>query len=375
MSRFGEEMMRPFRLVWNAVFVACFLANVASGSADRIFLKDGTIVVSDKVWQTDAHVHFILQGTQGVEIRYAKEIVAKFETHGQTLKPIVSEKPRHDAAPRNQLKPGSDVNPPKGEPVEAATATGVPSPERTASIVNSTVASNHGLSFYDPRRDKRYWASRNSKHDTLDSALLALADMYGRTTQWVAAHMGDQNDLEQIHACLTQRKQAESTAEAKPKDPSKPAPRHFYTEGGKLPYSIGSGRSFKTRDAAIEALARQYHQSVEWVDQRITNQTDVDAIDQILNRSVAENDGTEGTSIRSDSPIDPGTLPPEGLLFYNPRRDQKYWTGKMTRFNTLKEALQALARQYGVTTDYIESYMGDTNDLSTIHRNIRKSLP
>lgn len=366
--------MRPCRLVWTTVFVACFLAAASSGSADRIFLKDGTMVVSDKVWQSDAHVHFILQGTQSVEIRYSKEIVAKIETRGQIIEPIVFETQQRDAAPRKLRHPGSDVTPPKREPAEAATTAGVSSSKRTDSTVNSTGASNHGLSFYDPRREKRYWASRNSKHDTLDSALLALADMYGRTPQWIAAHMGDRNDLEQIHASLTKRKLAESTAETASKNPSMPAPRHFYAEGEELPYHIGPGRSYKTRDAAIEALARQYHQSAEWVDRRITNQTEVDAIHQILERSVAENDGNERTSLESDSRIDPGTLPPQGLLFYNPRRDQKYWTGKMTRFNTLKEALQSLAKQYGVTTDFIESHMGDTNDLSTIHRNIRKSL-
>ena len=365
--------MRPFRPLWNTILLACFLATVSLGSADRIFLKDGTVIVSDKVWQSDAHVHFILQGTQGVEIRYSKEIVEKIETRGQTLKPVLAEKPRNDSAPRKQLDPGTDTLRHKNA-TAAAAATGVSSTQQKAAIGDRTIVSHHGLSFYDPRREKRYWASRNSKHDTLNNALQALAEMYGRTPQWVAANMGDQNDLEQIHACLKQRQQAESTAETKPKDPSMPASRYFYAKGEELPYRIGSGRAFKTRDAAIEALAHQYHQSVEWVDKRITDQTEVVAIHQILSQSATENTDKDRTSVRSDSQVDPGTLPPEGLLFYNPRRDQKYWTGTMTRYNTLKDALQALAKQYGVTTDYIESHMGDTNDLATIHRNIRKSL-
>jgi glucan phosphoethanolaminetransferase (alkaline phosphatase superfamily) len=46
----------------------------------------------------------------------------------------------------------------------------------------------------------------------------------------------------------------------------------------------------------------------------------------------------------------------------------------MARHNTLQEAMRALAEQYGVSTEWIESNMGNTNDLDTIHRNIRKSL-
>lgn len=366
--------MRPFRPLWNTIFLACFLATVSLGRADRIFLKDGTIIVSDKVWQSDAHVHFILQGTQGVEIRYSKEIVEKIETRGQTLKPVLAEKPRNDSAPRKQLHPGTDMLRYKNATAAVATATAASTTQPKVAIGDKTSVSNHGLSFYDPRREKRYWASRNSKHDTLNNALQALADMYGRTPQWIAANMGDQNDLEQIHAYLKQRQQAESTAETESQAPSVPASRYFYAEGEELPYRIGSGRAFKTRDAAIEALAYQYHQPVEWVDKRITDQTEVVAVHQILSQSAAGNTGKDRTSVRSDAQIDPGALPPEGMLFYNPRRYQKYWTGKMTRYNTLKEALQALAQQYGVTTDYIESHMGDTNDLSTIHRNIRKSL-
>ena len=58
------------------------------------------------------------------------------------------------------------------------------------------------LMFFNPRREKRYWASETSRHETLDDAVAALAEMYHRTPEWVQLNMGEENTLPAIHRKL-----------------------------------------------------------------------------------------------------------------------------------------------------------------------------
>lgn len=368
--------MQLFRTVRILFCLLVCLMSASAGNADRIYLKDGTVVVSDKVWQTRDHVHFILKGTQNVEIRYANEIVAKIESQGKTVTP-------GEAAALHSTSGRFTTNPPKPDNKEKALNAGehvVSGGKRSqpshadVQVDKSAVSANRGLSFYDPRRGKRYWASRNSKHDTLAGALQALAGQYGRTHQWVASHMGEENNLSKIHANLIQRLEMERSTTGTQKSEQISAQRLFYDDGREYPYHIGPGRDFKTREAALEALAKQYHQSKEWVNRRIGDQTDLDAVHRILERAAATKPEKVPKSIGPAANQDSPTASANGLEFYNPRREQKYWTGKMSRHNTLQEAMNALAKQYGVSTDWIESNMGNTNDLDTIHRNIRRSL-
>jgi ribonuclease HI len=285
----NEDVMQRFQRVWGLFFLLVYLMCASNVNADRIYLKDGTVVVSDKVWHSRNYVHFILKGTKNVEIRYAKAIVAKIESQGESFNPT--------PPPQTMVSPDNSVNK-ELEAGKNAVPDAIPVQPSQADVRldKSDVSSNRGLSFYDPRREKRYWASRDSRHDSLDGVLQALSRQYGRTPQWVASHMGEENNLSEIHANLIQRRESETSEAVKSSDP---------------------------------------------------------AMDKDLN-SEAPSSG--------------------GLEFYHPRRKQKYWTGKMERYNTYQEALQALAKQYGVSTEWIESNMGDTNNLNTIHQNIRESL-
>ena len=366
--------MQPIRTVLVVICLLICLMFASAGNADRIYLKDGTVVVSDKVWQSRDHVHFILQGTQNVEIRYQKEIVVKIESNGKIQKPSL---------------PGMQQVPPKSSPVAAKPVPKAPKAEKnaakgtgkdlssnppTAPAADNDRLTTRGLSFYDPRREKRYWASRNSKHETLADALQALARQYDRTPQWVASHMGEVNNLSEIHANLARTRDSETSTNQSQTANLPSEHRLFYDSGGPYPYHTGPGQNFKTRKAALEALASQYQQRVEWVERHIGDQTDLDEIHRILTHAASEQPAKPHQSIPSEVEQDSETAALDGLEFYNPRREQKYWTGKMERHNTLKDALTALAKQYGVSTDWIESHMGNTNDLATIHRNIRKSL-
>lgn len=365
------QLFRTVRVIF-CLLICLIYASV--GNADRIYLKDGTVIVSDKVWQTRDHVHFILKGTQNVEIRYANEIVAKIESHGKSFTPGKAAA-AHPTSRQLTTATQKPVNKERNASENAVAGEKRSQPSQAnVQVDKSAVTANRGLIFYDPHRKKRYWASRNSKHDTLAGALQALARQYGRTPHWVASHVGQENNLSEIHANLIQSREMETSTKATQKSNQVSAQRLFFDDGRKYPYHIGPGRDFQTRKAALEALAKQYHQSEEWVNRLIGDQTDLDAVHRILAQAAVAEPTNTSKSIASTVDQDSEAASYNGIEFYNPRRKQKYWTGKMTRYNTLQEAMEDLAAQYGVSTEWIESNMGNTNDLDTIHRNIRKSL-
>ena len=61
-----------------------------------------------------------------------------------------------------------------------------------------------GILFYDPRRSYKYWVADESKHHTLEAAISALAEQYGQTPEWIIDHLGETNDLTDIHHNLQQ---------------------------------------------------------------------------------------------------------------------------------------------------------------------------
>ncbi len=65
--------------------------------------------------------------------------------------------------------------------------------------------------FYNPRRPQKYWTGSTSKHKTFQQAVSALAKQYGRSQEWVQQHMGNSNNLNEIHQNLTNRKLAETS--------------------------------------------------------------------------------------------------------------------------------------------------------------------
>jgi hypothetical protein len=304
--------MRPLVFTWWACMVlAGSLLLFRYGICDRIILKDGSVEQSHTVWESEHYIHFILKGTRDVEVRYAKGIVERIEG----LKPT-----GYSGTPELS---GQSFAPPvrtQGEAVQAPSRDSLEQRGETDKIV----AVNRGISFYDPRRPMRYWADRESKHKNLQAAVAAIARFYGRSTQWVTVHMGDHNDLGTIHFNLIKQARGEKSI-------------HGEKVTGGPSIIVGS------RIAADEGMT--------------------------------EEDDPEGLSTipQSAVPTVQSTIE-EGIRFYDPRRSEKYWSGQMTRHNSLKEAIETLARQYGVSPEWIENHMGETNELSQIHHNIRRSL-
>jgi hypothetical protein len=341
-------------LVYCLPFFVMMIAIKAN--ADRIILKDGTIEQSDRVWESDRYVHFILQGTQTVEIRYAKEIVARIE-HDGIDQPIAIQPP-HVADRPNPVGP-------LPTPLQQATKLkgAEPGPKQTlpmdAVIVDSSViANNRDVKFYDPRRPQKYWAARSSRHDSASAAIDALARLYGKPAEWIESHMGEENDLGVIHERLTRAsgQETQNSAEGIIK----------YPTVGNAPESVGSiGKASQ----------------IPFSDHPVTaDRSNPD----IVQKGAAG--GAAHPEVNRASIIGESTLPiamrhrkifpeiPKGIQFYDPRRAEKYWSDETHRYNSLHGALKGLADFYGVSEAWVGEHLGKTNDLYQIHQAIREGL-
>jgi len=184
---------------------------------------------------------------------------------------------------------------------------------------------NRNLNFYDPRRPQRYWADRQSQHNSYAAAMAVLAAQYGHSVDWIEKNMGQENDLGTIHASLIAAVEAEA----------------------------GQDSRAPLKDNATLAPAENQNSHV--AQERLPEPNPVHA------------KTTEG----AQSPVP--AIPP-GIPFYDPRRPQKYWASPKEHCASLQEAIQSLAKTYDVPVAHIESNLGESNDLSQIHARIQKSL-
>jgi hypothetical protein len=148
-------------------------------------MKDGTVEESDQIWETEKYIHFILKGTTSVEIRFLKEIVERVESDSLSF-PAKTPDAVNVAPDSAALAPIETADQP------SAVAAGSQSPTNVQAPYDQLVRENKGIGFYDPHREKRYWADRNAHFATLDEALRAIAVQYQRPTDWVVDHMGDE---------------------------------------------------------------------------------------------------------------------------------------------------------------------------------------
>jgi len=288
--------------------------------ADRIVLNDGTIEESDKIWESDNYYHFILKGTKNVEIRYAKTIVDHIER-------VPSEQGQRNvfSDPAIAGSPAAKGPAANKQNTENAEAQG---DSKSAGLVSipedKIIKENKGVAFYDPRRANRYWVTRQSKHNTLKSALNTISTLYGRSSQWVEAYMGEANDLGAIHHNLIAQLKKELS---------------------EVPANDSNGPEIDAKEVTLQSPRIKQHRS------------------------------TPPTSSKAKPPdLRHPPEPGKGILFYDPRRPDKYWSSVRARYNTLQEAIRALANQYEVSEEWVSNHMGATNDLAEIHRNIQKSI-
>ncbi len=294
-----------------------------TGISDRIFLKDGTVEESERIWTSEKFVHFILKGTQSVEIRYTIDIVDRVErdpdASGNTSTAL--ETPRKEEVEKDARRPATPS-------IASPSTVGSPhfeSSKETAAL-RRVEQESKGLSFYDPRRSLRYRVSKTSAYKDLKSALNELARLYGQSPDWIAAHMGEENDLQVIHRNLIGRRKLETASQATPLPEEQ--------------LSAAPGTAAPSGDP-----------------------------------STSEPESVSGTVSSRKRASYPELGIHKGIKFYDPRRPQKYWTGKTERHNSLQDALRSLARQYQVTPKWVEEHMGNSNLLIDIHERLINSLP
>ncbi len=290
------------------------------GVADKIVLKDGTIEQSDKIWESDNYYHFILKGTKDVEIRYAKAIVDHIErVPSEQSQRYVFSDPVKAGAPAEKDPAAVNQN-----PESSGAKGGYQSAGPVILPEEKIIKQNKGIAFYDPRRSNRYWVTQQSKHNTLKGALDAISALYRRSPQWVEAHMGEANDLGDIHQNLIAQLKKEQS---------------------EVPANDSKAPEIDAKEVTFESPR----------------------IEQGPNTPRTTNNAKPAA-------LRPQPEPRKGIAFYDPRRPEKYWSSVRTRHNTLQEAIRALAGQYEVSEEWVSNHMGATNDLAEIHRNIQKSI-
>jgi len=114
---------------------------------------------------------------------------------------------------------------------------------------------------------------------------------------------------------------------------------------------------------AIAALAAEFDRPEQWIEENMGDTNDLE--------EVRDNLSARKQQI-SSAPAGPGhDAEGGGIEFYNPRRPQKYWTAQDARYNTFSEAIEALAREFGKSAAWVETHMGDSNDVDLIRHALR----
>ena len=266
--------MKKFALIFCVILLIPF-----NTAADIIFFKDGMKTVCQvRAWEEGGEVKCEYEGTI---LSYKKEDVARIEK--TEVKKQSESLPDKDS--QMPVKAAEKQAASSAEIKQTATSVKKALDQKDSRIVSTKpdTAKSKGLQFYNPRRPQKYWTSAAAKHNSFKEAIAALAKQYDRSPEWIQHHMGDTNDLYEIHQNLSR---------------------------GKL-------------NAPVE-IAQEEKEKI-----------------------------------------------PE-TLFYNPRRPQKYWTSVSSKHNTFKEAIAAMAKEYERTPQWVQQYMGTTNNLSEIHQNLAK---
>lgn len=286
-----------------------FILSVQPGLGATIHLKDGGVEESDKVWEEDGYIHFILSGTKRVEIRYAREIVDRIEGSPFSLQnsanASTSEKAEGEEADR--VKPRSNNY--NSEP-----------PEKHSTRYKQQLNPLVGIGFYDPRRSTPYWVNTTSHHHTIKSAISALAKQYNRPSAWVIANMGKANDLGVIHKNLVEslkksaalpldgtktitphcdttagnRQIKPSPIDYQPKkseihtidDPDNIKSIPFYDPRRPLKYWSDEKTGHATISEAINAIGRKYGRRPAWVEENMGRINDLERIHRNLRESL-----------------------------------------------------------------------------------------
>ncbi len=138
----------------------------------------------------------------------------------------------------------------------------------------------------------------------------------------------------------------------------------FYDPRRPRKYWTAENSKHKNYNDAIQALAKQYGRPPEWIKANMGATNDLAEI----HRNLAEPEPVSTPAIETA----PAPLKQQPQIeFYNPRRPSPYWTSASAKHKSFNDAIQAFARTYNRSPKWIRENMGETNDLTQIHSNLR----
>ena len=305
--------------------------------SDLIVLKDGTQVKAQKVWEENDLVRFTLPGYDDIVVTYAKEIVLRIEK---------------EKAVTGELPPDSRPQKPAKESAVAEKSLSVKKPDKRQTNSGSPGA-----------------AVQSS--NTTGMSGEGTGEPPGASREIPSAPVLTSSSVEAIQTPVTNDEDVGNRmAKGVPESPDKVDEElvqrvtgiQFYDPRRHYKYQTGTATSFHTLKEAVDDLAAKFDKTPRWVELNLGDTNDLGQIYRNLSRPL-ENAQPETESESATS----------GLLFYDPRRAEKYWVGPDSRFRTMEEAVDTLAKQYEQTPDWIVSHLGGTNDLVEIHRNLARS--
>lgn len=264
-----------------------------TGASDIIFLKDGTSVEAQKVWEEDGLVRFTLPNYDGIIITYSKDIVERIDRgqqRGEVNQRTAGEQSQtntkraaepsfaNETSPVNQKSPavsGDDAPPAEGASIISPTNLDI-----DMAIVESVV----GIEFYNARRTFKYQTSPDAKFHTFKDAIDDLSAKFDKDPYWIGQNLGNTNDLGQIYINLNRRVEP-TESEAKGEDDT--AGILFYDPRRPYKYWVAADSKHRTLDEAIRSLAKQYSRSTEWVIDHLGETNDLAEIHQNLQIGVS----------------------------------------------------------------------------------------
>lgn len=244
--------------------------------ADIIYFKDGMkTICQDRAWEEDGDIKCEYGGWT---ITYQKADILRIV---KTAKPKKTPTSQPSATTSQTTPPAKAAEPDKKPPATSTTAAGTAAAKQQTKSKQAT-----GPVFYDPRRPYKYWTDQNSKHKTYQAAIAALAQKYKTTPEWVQAHMGNTNDLAQIHRNLAQPTQKQISSKIQPTT-SSTVELVFYNPRRPYPYWSDEKSRHKTFKEAIEALANRYDRSPDWIKLNMGSTNDLNVIHRNLKEHIA----------------------------------------------------------------------------------------
>ena len=332
----AEFMAGTIRL---SIFVVLVVLLPDLAASDLIVLKDGTQVKAQKVWEENDLVRFTLPGYDGIVVTYAKEIVLRIE--------------------KEKAVTGAGEAPPDSRPQKPATASGaaekalsVDKPDKRPITLGLPGAAAQpsvpGVMVREGTGEPPGAGQEVSSAPVGSSSSLATHQMPVKNDEDAGNRMvkGVPVSPDTVDEELVQRVTG----------------IQFYDPRRHYKYQTGTATSYHTLKEAVDDLAAKFDKTPRWVELNLGDTNDLGQIYRNLSQPIEKAQPETETESKTS-----------GLLFYDPRRAEKYWVSPDSRHRTMEEAVDTLAQQYEQTSDWIIAHLGETNDLVKIHRNLARS--